>query len=173
MESRFSLHLRKGASLRWRFVSVLALSFLLSVSLLGQGAPRRAWGEEVEGARWAVGDDGGADWASEDGEGSGEGDDGDGEGDGAIWDDAPEARTPEERLAYLGSLAESGNVSIHVMAFMNNDAILLESDGRFGLVDAAEDNDCPDGSDPRYPLREGTIQGEGHEDELIAYMRQC
>ncbi len=87
------------------------------------------------------------------------------------WDDAPGASSPEERLSYLRELAEGGNVTIHVMAFMSSDAILVESDGRFGLVDAGEDDDYPDGSDPRYPLRDGIIIGEGHEDELIAYMK--
>ncbi len=75
------------------------------------------------------------------------------------WDDAPGASSPEERLSYLRELAEGGNVTIHVMAFMSSDAILVESDGRFGLVDAGEDDDYPDGSDPRYPLRDGIIIG--------------
>lgn len=60
---------------------------------------------------------------------------------------------------------------IHVLSFGNTDAILLESNGRFGLVDAGEDNDYPDGSDPRYPLREGITRGNGVTDKLFTYMK--
>ena len=36
------------------------------------------------------------------------------------------------------------------------DAILLESNGHFALIDMGEDYDFPDGSNPLYPLRAGT-----------------
>ena len=52
------------------------------------------------------------------------------------------------------------------------DAIILESDGRFGLVDAGEDNDRPDGSNPLYPLRAGITIGAGIENDLVSYMRR-
>ncbi|MFR4804160.1 MAG: MBL fold metallo-hydrolase [Eggerthellaceae bacterium] len=39
------------------------------------------------------------------------------------------------------------------------------------MVDSGEDDDYPDGSDPRYPLRPGITQGHGHQDEVVAYMR--
>lgn len=60
---------------------------------------------------------------------------------------------------------------VHVLSFGFTDAILLESDGRFGLVDAGEDNDYPSGEDPRYPLREGITRGGGVTDKLFAYMK--
>lgn len=60
---------------------------------------------------------------------------------------------------------------IHIMAFEGSDAIILESNGQFGMVDSGEDDDYPDGSDPRYPLRPGTTIGWGTEDEVIEYMR--
>lgn len=64
---------------------------------------------------------------------------------------------------------QGDEVRIHFMPF-DNDAIIIESDGRFGMVDSGEDSNYPDGSDLRYPFREGTIVGGGHEDEVIAYM---
>ena len=64
----------------------------------------------------------------------------------------------------------SSEVRIHVLPFSYNDAIVIECNGHFGVVDSGEDNDYPDGSDPRYPAREGTIINGGHEREIIAYM---
>lgn len=63
-------------------------------------------------------------------------------------------------------------VRIHVLPFSYNDAIIIECDGHFGVVDSGEDDDYPDGSDPRYPFRDGTVMGGGHEDEIIAYMKK-
>ncbi|MCI5621256.1 MAG: MBL fold metallo-hydrolase [Lachnospiraceae bacterium] len=37
----------------------------------------------------------------------------------------------------------------------SSDAILIESNGHFGLVDCGEDLDYPDGSNPKYPARDG------------------
>ena len=66
-----------------------------------------------------------------------------------------------------------GATRIHVLSFCYSDAILLESNGRFGLVDAAEDSDYPDGSDPRYPAeRPGITHGAGVEQQLVAYMKK-
>ena len=65
---------------------------------------------------------------------------------------------------------ETGGARIHVLAISDMDAIIVESDGHFGMVDSGEDSDFPDGSDPRYPQRVGTTEGEGHEEEVIAYM---
>ena len=52
----------------------------------------------------------------------------------------------------------------------NSDAILLESNGHFGMIDSGEDSDYPDGSDPRYPLRNNVYTGEGFEQQVIDYM---
>lgn len=60
---------------------------------------------------------------------------------------------------------------IHIMTLEGSDAIIVESNGVFGMVDSGEDDDYPDGSDPRYPLRPGITQGHGYQDEVIAYMR--
>lgn len=65
---------------------------------------------------------------------------------------------------------QSGDVRIHIMPFRYSDAIIIECDGHFGIVDSGEDSNSPDGSDPRYPVRPNTTIGDGHEDEVIAYM---
>ena len=69
------------------------------------------------------------------------------------------------------SLAK-GNVRIHVLPFDDMDAIIVECDGRFGVVDSAEDSLSPDGSDFLYPNRPGVTQGQGKEAEVIAYMHK-
>lgn len=74
----------------------------------------------------------------------------------------PLAARAEENVA--------SSARIHVLALSDMDAIIVESDGHFGMVDSGEDNDFPNGSDPRYPQRVGTTEGEGHENDVIAYM---
>ncbi|MEY8436191.1 MBL fold metallo-hydrolase [Atopobiaceae bacterium 24-176] len=60
------------------------------------------------------------------------------------------------------------------MSATDTDAIVLESvrDGQkvFGVVDAGEDNDYPDGSDPRYPARAGITRGGGITDRVFALL---
>ncbi|POP30903.1 hypothetical protein C3B58_18905 [Lactonifactor longoviformis] len=65
------------------------------------------------------------------------------------------------------------NSKIHFIAIPAwNDAILLESNGRFGMIDSGEDTAYPDGSDPRYPIRSGTIMyNQGYEEQVIEYLR--
>ena len=67
--------------------------------------------------------------------------------------------------------ADSGT-KIHFIALKGDtEAILLESNGHFGMIDSGEDTDYPDGSDPRYPLRPGTVITAGYEEQVIEYMR--
>lgn len=73
--------------------------------------------------------------------------------------------------AELPALA-SGNVRIHVLPFDDMDAIVVECDGHFGVVDSGEDSLSPDGSDFRYPVRPGTTEGMGKEEQVIAYMKK-
>ena len=62
--------------------------------------------------------------------------------------------------------------TVHFLTLPDNtDAILLECDGKFGMVDSREDNDYPDGSDSRYPARP-VIKGNGYEDRVIAYLNK-
>lgn len=66
----------------------------------------------------------------------------------------------------------SGAARIHYLTLPGStEAILLECNGRFGMVDSGEDNDYPDGSDPAYPLRPGIVKGNGYEDMVIDYLR--
>ena len=53
-----------------------------------------------------------------------------------------------------------GPTRIHVLSTTGSaDAILLESRGVFAMIDGSEGVGAPDGSDPRYPLREGVVPG--------------
>ena len=62
-------------------------------------------------------------------------------------------------------------VRIHVLPFSYNDAIIVECDGKFGMIDAGEDSDYPTGEDPRYPLRPGVVTSAGIEEEVADYLR--
>lgn len=54
---------------------------------------------------------------------------------------------------------------------MGSDAILIESNGHFGLVDCGEDKDYPDGTDPKYPLREDIVTKQyADEQDLINFI---
>ena len=61
-------------------------------------------------------------------------------------------------------------VRIHIMPYYNMDAILVECDGHFGMIDSGEDSLYPNGRDG-YILREGVTKSAGIERELIAYMK--
>ena len=63
---------------------------------------------------------------------------------------------------------------IHFIALQDNtDAILLESNGHFGMVDCGEDWNYPDGSDSRYPLRADIMTDYGFDASVIAYLEKC
>lgn len=62
------------------------------------------------------------------------------------------------------------NAKIHFITINdNNNAIVLECNGRFGIVDSGEDTDRPSGKNKKYPLRSGISAG-GYEDQVIDYM---
>ena len=70
------------------------------------------------------------------------------------------------------STFHSTDGTVHFLTLPDNtDAILLECDGKFGMVDSGEDNDYPDGSDSRYPARP-VVKGNGYEDRVIAYLNK-
>lgn len=69
--------------------------------------------------------------------------------------------------------AARNNTRIHFISLGgSSDAILLESNGRFGMVDSGEDTDYPTGSDPRYPFRDGIVTGQGYEKTVIRYLKK-
>lgn len=71
-----------------------------------------------------------------------------------------------------GSEAEAaGETKIHFISLdSTTDAILLESNGHFGMVDSGEDWDYPDGE--TYPLRDGVTRGIGYEHQVIHYLKR-
>ena len=73
----------------------------------------------------------------------------------------------------LPALAAEGQTRIHFISLGgSSDAILLESNGHFGMVDSGEDTDYPDGSDSRYPFREGIVTGQGYEKTVNQYLKK-
>lgn len=65
----------------------------------------------------------------------------------------------------------SGETKIHFISLNSTtDAILLESNGHYGMVDSGEDWDYPDSEE--YPLREGVTKGIGYEQQVIHYLKQ-
>ena len=67
--------------------------------------------------------------------------------------------------------ASENSDNIHILSIPSSDAILLESNGRFGMIDAGEDSDYPDGTNLKYPARDGIIVEEGFENKVIEYMK--
>ncbi|KXU12791.1 Choline binding protein A [Streptococcus infantis] len=63
---------------------------------------------------------------------------------------------------------------INTKGASGSDAILLESNGHYALIDMGEDYDFPDGTDPRYPSRVGiTRQNElVLEDRLFRHLNR-
>ena len=71
---------------------------------------------------------------------------------------------------HIDTYAASGNTTrIHFIALYGaSDAILLESNGHFGMVDSGEDWDYPSGSTgSKYPYRYGITTNEGYEQQVI------
>ena len=68
--------------------------------------------------------------------------------------------------------AASNSCRIHFLTLNDNtDAILLECNGKFGMVDSGEDNDYPKGYNPNYPSRPGVVKGNGFEKDVISYLQ--
>ncbi|WP_159813069.1 MBL fold metallo-hydrolase [Actinomyces sp. zg328] len=77
---------------------------------------------------------------------------------------------PTAGPAPAAASASASDESIHILSFVDSDVIVLQSNGRFALVDSGEDKDYPRGDDPRYPLRPGVTQGAPDEDAMWAYL---
>ena len=72
----------------------------------------------------------------------------------------------------IRTVQAASNARIHYLTLPENtEAILLECNGKFGMVDSGEDTDYPSGSDSRYPDRAGTTKDFGYEDEVLSYLR--
>lgn len=67
----------------------------------------------------------------------------------------------------------SDETKIHFIALDSySDAILLESNGKYGMIDSGEDWDFPTGEDFRYPAREGITRWTGYEQQVIHYLEE-
>lgn len=65
-----------------------------------------------------------------------------------------------------------GPVRIHYIGLHGStDAILVEDNGHFALVDSGEDWDYPQGNHLEYPYRSGVIINQGFEEQVIYYMK--
>ena len=60
--------------------------------------------------------------------------------------------------------AQTSGDKIHFLNTGNSDAILLESDGRFAMIDAGEDTDNPRGFEK--------LEYEGYEEKVLEYLRK-
>ena len=58
-------------------------------------------------------------------------------------------------MSGCSNAAASAKTKLYVLSAGYTDALVIESNGVFGIVDSGESADYPDGSDPRYPLRDG------------------
>ena len=74
-----------------------------------------------------------------------------------------QADTSSSRIHFINTKGVSGS-----------DAIILESNGHYALIDMGEDYDFPDGSNPRYPSRVGISTNNEYvlEDRLFRHMQQ-
>lgn len=74
--------------------------------------------------------------------------------------------------AAMPAVAHADGDRIHILMFKYSaDCIVLESDGRFGVVDCAEDSYYPDGSDERYPWRDYiSTEERSNTDQVIGYL---
>ncbi|WP_283171316.1 MBL fold metallo-hydrolase [Curtanaerobium respiraculi] len=70
-------------------------------------------------------------------------------------------------MAYAGTAGKQAPTRLYVLSIGYGDALIIENDGMFGIIDSGESADSPDGSDSRYPLRDGIAQGNGVEGYLF------
>lgn len=75
---------------------------------------------------------------------------------------AVQADASSNRIHFINTKGESGS-----------DAIILESNGHYALIDMGEDYDFPNGEDPRYPSRVGISRQNDYvlEDRLFRHMK--
>ena len=78
---------------------------------------------------------------------------------------------------FADTISTGGGNKIHFINLKSksgSDAILLESNGHFGLIDMGEDYDFPDGSNPLYPDRWGISRANEDtiEDRLFRHLKQ-
>ena len=80
-------------------------------------------------------------------------------------------------LIFLATLIKPvlANDRLHIITVAEwSDAMILESNGHYAMIDTGEDFSYPDGSDPRYPDREGITKDKKEitQDRLFAHIKQ-
>ena len=81
-------------------------------------------------------------------------------------------------LLFITTLPTSyakANDKLHIITVAEwSDAMILESNGHYAMIDTGEDFSYPDGSDPRYPDREGITKDKKKitQDRLFAHIKQ-
>lgn len=64
------------------------------------------------------------------------------------------------------------NAKIHYLTLPDNTlSVLVECNGRFGMIDSGEDTDYPKGTDSRYPARAHITKTAGYENQVIKYLK--
>ena len=78
-------------------------------------------------------------------------------------------------ITFLPSSYAKANDKLHIITVAEwSDAMILESNGHYAMIDTGEDFSYPDGSDPRYPDREGITKDKKKitQDRLFAHIKQ-
>lgn len=76
-------------------------------------------------------------------------------------------------ILFGNSIYAKEKVHIITMQSGGTDAIILESNGKFAMIDTGEDDSSPDGSSFRYPKREGISEKKySIEDRLFSYIEK-
>ena len=72
------------------------------------------------------------------------------------------------------SIFAQDRIHVITVSSFGSDAIILESDGHFAMIDTGEDYEYPDGSNPKYPFRKGitTNPEDRTEDRLFSKIKE-
>lgn len=78
-------------------------------------------------------------------------------------------------MTFLPTVHAKSNDKLHIITVAEwSDAMILESNGHYAMIDTGEDFSYPDGSNPRYPDREGITKDKDKitQDRLFAHIKQ-
>ena len=78
-------------------------------------------------------------------------------------------------MTFLPTVHANSDDKLHIITVAEwSDAMILESNGHYAMIDTGEDFSYPDGSNPRYPDREGITKDKDKitQDRLFAHIKQ-
>ncbi|WP_314159904.1 MBL fold metallo-hydrolase [uncultured Gemella sp.] len=78
-------------------------------------------------------------------------------------------------MIFLPTVHAKSDDKLHIITVAEwSDAMILESNGHYAMIDTGEDFSYPDGSNPRYPDREGITKDRDKitQDRLFAHIKQ-